>query len=112
MVKKKAGSSIKGWLSASGYLSITDVLKVDDYFQLVFVDGSVLSIYNPFLCEGVNFADLKGCTLCEIREDEAANVIVLGLDQGSIRVNVHPDAWTGPEAMALYEQGHSIVIWN
>ncbi|MFT2159287.1 hypothetical protein [Pseudomonas putida] len=71
-----------------------------------------MSVYNPFLCEGVSFADLNGCTLCEIREDEAANVIILVLDKGALRVNVHPDAWTGPEAMALYEQGHSIVIWS
>ena len=93
-------------------LVIKSALMVEDYLQIVLSDGAVLSVYNPFLCEGVSFADLKGCTLCEIREDEAFNVIVLALDQGSLRVNVHPDAWTGPEAMALHEQGHSIVIWN
>lgn len=93
-------------------LVIKSALMVEGYLQIGLSDGAVLSVYNPFLCEGVSFADLKGCTLCEIREDEASNVIVLALDQGSLRVNVHPDAWTGPEAMALHEQGHSIVIWN
>ncbi len=93
-------------------VAIRDALMVEDYLQIVCSDGSVLSVYNPFLCEGISFADLKGCSLGEIREDKEANVIVLGLDKGSLRVNVHPEAWAGPEAMTLQRPGHSIMIWN
>jgi hypothetical protein len=111
MVKQTPCSSIKGWLSAVGYLSISDALKVDDYFQLVFVDGSVLSVYNPCRFEGVIFSDLSGCALKDIRADETADVIVLVLDRGTLYVNVHPDAWAGPEAMVLHGPENLIMIW-
>lgn len=91
---------------------ISETLKGDDYFQIVLLDGSVLSIYNSCLFSGVTYSDLKGCTLKAIREDEAANVIVLALDKGTLHVNVCPDAWTGPEAMVLHRPGSSIMIWS
>lgn len=91
---------------------ISDTMKVENYFQIKLSDGAVLSVYNPCLFEGLSYADLKGCILKEIREDETANVIVLALDKGTLRVDVHPGAWIGPEAMTLYGSGHSIVIWN
>lgn len=112
MVKKTPGSSIKGWLSASGYLSISEALKVDDYFQLLFVDGSVLSVYNPCRFKGVIFSDLSGCALKAIHADEAGNAIVLVLDRGTLHVNVHPDAWTGPEAMVFHGPENLIKIWK
>ena len=45
MVKQTPDSPIKEWLSALPYLLVSDALKIDDYLQLVFVDGAVLSVY-------------------------------------------------------------------
>lgn len=91
---------------------VRDALQYDYYFQITLLDGSVLSVYNPCLFEGLSISDLKGCTLKEISEDEVAKLIVLALDKGTLLVNLHPDAWTGPEAMTLHGVGHSILIWN
>ncbi len=91
---------------------IRDALQYDDCFQIILFDGSGLTVYNPCRFEGISFSDLKGCTLKEISEDEATTLIVLALDKGTLHVNVHPDAWTGPEAMTLHGPGHSIVIWS
>jgi len=91
---------------------ISDAVIVEDYLQIIFIDGSVLSVYNPCLFEGVTFSDLKGRTLKEIREDKSTHLISLVLDRGTLRVNVYPDVWTESEAMVLYGPGHSIVIWS
>ncbi|MNO95998.1 hypothetical protein D3C76_876560 [compost metagenome] len=111
MVKQTPDSPIKEWLSALPYLLVSDALKIDDYLQLVFVDGAVLSVYNPCRFEGLIFSDLIGCALKEIRADEEADVIVLTLDRGTLHVNVHPGAWTGPEAMVLHGPENLIMIW-
>jgi hypothetical protein len=73
-----------------------------------------LTIYNPVEIEFDNtHADLyslKGLVVKEVREAESDVTIIMNCNV-SFRIDLRPQAYTGPEAMVLRVAGDGFVVW-
>jgi hypothetical protein len=91
---------------------IENVLKIHDYVQILFEKDIVLSIYNEYkLSYNDNIGFLKGTKLARV--EESPNRIILYFSNGiSLDINLHDEAYNGPEALELYIPGRPAVVWN
>jgi hypothetical protein len=85
---------------------------VNDYFQLAFGKEVGMSIYNPMeITPPAPIDSLIGKKVLSVTEDESA--IEIQFDGSTkIKIDMRDNAYVGPEALALYREGHSPVIWN
>lgn len=94
-------------------LTITEVLEIQDYIQLHFGDDIGISIYNEMEISPrtLTVSKLVGKTVTAVTEREEAIEIKL-LDGSQIIVDMHRQAYRGPEALEMNQHGHPPVIWN
>lgn len=94
-------------------LSVTEVIQVHDYVQLLFSDGTVLNIYNDYRCEpsGQDCLAIKGQIILSVQET-ATSAEITAINEARVIVDLSDEAYSGPEAMQLCVPGKPIVIWN
>lgn len=92
-------------------LIISKVEEVHDYIQIVFSDGTTLSIFNNYVCESGSVLGIEGKEVKSVKESGDGILIVFG-DSSSISVGLRDDDYNGPEAMVLRQEGKSPVVWN
>jgi len=94
-------------------LTVTNSVKVHDYVQLRFGDEIGLSIYNEieFTPPSTVIAGLAGKRVSVVTERENA-IEIRFLDGCRISIDMHREAFCGPEALQLNRRGHPPVIWN
>jgi hypothetical protein len=91
---------------------VTTANMVHDYAQISFGDEIGISIYNDFsLSHDKEISFLIGKTLESV--DETSRYIEFLFSGGiCLRVDLHPQASHGPEALELNRKNLPTVIWN
>jgi hypothetical protein len=94
-------------------LAITNVVELHGYVQLHFGDEIGLSIYNEMAVDppSVSVDRLIGKMVTSVLERENAIEIVL-LGGTRIVIDMHRQAYRGPEALQFNRRGFPPVIWN
>src|ERR1700744_1320337 len=94
-------------------LMITNVVELHGYIQLHFGNDIGLSIYNEITVDpaSMHVDQLIGKMVSSIAERDKAIEIIF-LDETRIVVDMHRQAYRGPEALQLNQNGLPPVIWN
>ena len=92
-------------------LIIGKIEEVHDYIQIVFSNGTTLSIFNNYVYDGGSVLGIEGKEVKSVEESGDGILIVFG-DGRSISVGLKDDDYNGPEAMVLKQEGESPVVWN
>ncbi len=92
-------------------LIIGKIEKVHDYIQVVFSDGTTLSIFNNYAYDGDSVLSIEGNRVSGV--EESANSVVIIFEGGkSLTVGLNDEDYNGAEAMVLRQEGKSPVVWN
>lgn len=92
-------------------LLISKIEKVHDYIQIVFSDGTTLSIFNNHSYDGGSVYAAEGKKIKSVEEvDNKINIIFE--DNNCLSIGMGDDDYNGPEAMVLRREGESSVVWN
>ncbi|MCA0870624.1 hypothetical protein LCL97_07305 [Seohaeicola saemankumensis] len=103
---------MKEFISMLEGLKLTSIRKIEDYIQLVFDDGTILTVFNdheitpeaPKLRGGVAF-------LRAVRSAESVR-LVFGSNI-SIEIQLDDSSYYGPEAMTLHNADQSkVIVWR
>jgi len=85
--------------------------KVHDYFQLYFVDGTILNIFNSYSIIDGSDMDLSGYEIVAVNSDVNTVNLVLS-PQGTIQVGMKDSDYRGPEAMEYIATNGAYVVWQ
>ena len=92
-------------------LIIGKIEEVHDYIQVVFSDGTTLSIFNNYVCDAGSILSIEGKTVRSVEESDSS--VVIYFEGGkSLSIGLNDDDYNGPEAMVLRQEGKSPVVWN
>jgi len=92
-------------------LIISKIEEVYDYTQVVFSDGTTLSIFNNYVYDGGPITGIEGKKVKSV--EEFGDRVLIILDDGkAISVGIKDDDYNGPEAMVLRQEGKSPVVWS
>ncbi len=92
-------------------LIISKIEEVHDYIQLVFSDGTTLSIFNNYYCDGSSVLSIEGKKIKSVEEKDR-KVVITFEDGGCISVGMTDDDYNGPEAMVLRREEESPIVWS
>ena len=84
--------------------------RIHDYFQVFFVDSSILNIFNKHSIIDALDARLTGYEIAKTEQDKETITLVL-LPEGTIRVGLRESDYLGPEAMEYISESGSCVVW-
>lgn len=92
-------------------LIIGKIEEVHDYIQIVFSDGTTLSIFNNYV---YNDGSILGIGGKEVKSVEGSDddILIVFDDGRSISVGLKDDDYNGPEAMVLQQEGKSPIVLN
>ncbi len=94
-------------------LTVTEAEAVHDYVQLAFGREIGISIYNEMDIspKSVGVGALIGKLVLAVTE--RADAIEIKFADGTLlKIDLHPQAYRGPEALQLNRAGYPPVIWN
>ncbi|MGA8549700.1 MAG: hypothetical protein WB678_05650 [Stellaceae bacterium] len=93
--------------------TITKIIELDDYIQLHFGNEIGISIYNEIEVRpsSSTLTEFSGKTIAAVIEGGTA-IEFRFLDGSEINIDMHLQAYRGPEALELNRRGHPPVIWN
>jgi len=92
-------------------LLIRKIEEVHDYIQIIFSDGTTLSIFNNHSCDGGSVHAFEGKKVKSVEEvDNKVTITFEGDD--CLSIGMGDDDYNGPEAMVLKREGESPVVWN
>ena len=92
-------------------LIIGKIEEVHDYVQVVFSDGTALSIFNNYVYDGGSVLSIEGKTVRSVEESDSA--VIISFEGGeSLAIGLNDDDYNGPEAMVLRKEGKPPVVWN
>lgn len=92
-------------------LTISKIEEVHDYIQLVFSDGTTLSIFNNYYYDGGSVLAIEGKKIKSV-EEVGSKVVIAFEDGGCMSVGMTDDDYNGPEAMVLRREGEPPVVWS
>jgi hypothetical protein len=84
---------------------------IQDYFQLIFPEGTILNIYNKYQYDGGSVLALEGKKLISVVETNNKIVLDFG-DSGRLSVGLLDEDYNGPEAIELIRKGEPPIIWQ
>ena len=92
-------------------LLVQKVEVVHDYVQILFSDGTMLTIFNNYDYEGASIQTIDGTNVISV--EELDDRIAITFDNNlSLLVGLNEVDYNGPEAMALRREGEPTVVWN
>lgn len=92
-------------------LLISNIEEMHDYIQVVFSDGTTLSIFNNHSYEGGSIHAVEGKKVKSV--EEVDNMVIITFeDDDYLSIGMGDDDYNGPEAMVLRREGESPVVWN
>ena len=92
-------------------LIISKIEEVHDYIQIVFSDGTTLSIFNNYVYDDGLVLGLEGKEIKSVEESDDG-VLIVFVDGTTISVGLKDEDYNGPEAMVLKQEGKSPIVWN
>jgi len=92
-------------------LLVQKIEVVHDYVQILFSDGTMLTIFNNYNYDGTSIQVINGTKVISLEESDERVVITFD-DLLSLSVSLSPGYYNGPEAMVLRRKGEAIVVWN
>jgi hypothetical protein len=94
-------------------LTVVGATLIHDYAQLAFTHQVGLSIYNEWSIhpETLTFEQLVGKTVTSVK-GERDSIVFHFLDDTKLVIDMHPEAYRGPEALQLNREGEPPVVWN
>ncbi|MBY0475581.1 MAG: hypothetical protein K2Q13_11050 [Nitrosomonas sp.] len=90
---------------------IKKVEEVHDYVQIVFSDGTTLSIFNNYRYDGGSILSIEGKAVKSIDKKEG-NIIITLADGKCVSIGMEDDDYNGPEAIVLKREGESPIVWS
>ncbi len=92
-------------------LIISKIEEIHDYIQMVFPDGTTLSIFNNYYYSGGSVHLIEGKKVKSV--EEGGNNIVITFEDGEyLSIGMANDDYNGPEAMVLRREGEPPVVWT
>lgn len=92
-------------------LIISKIEEVHDYIQIVFSDGTTLSIFNNYYYDVGSVHAIEGKKVKSV--EEAGNKIAITFeDDECLSIGMADDDYNGPEAMVLRRECEPPVVWN
>jgi len=85
--------------------------EVNDYIQVVFSDGTTLSIFNNYSYESGSVRAVEGKKVKSV-EEVNNKVIITFEDDDCLSIGMGDDDYNGPEAMVLRQKSEPLVVWN
>jgi hypothetical protein len=92
-------------------LVINKIEEVHDYIQIVFTDGTVLSIFNNYVYDAGSVVELEGKEV-KFAEEPCDTILIVFDDDSFVCVGLNDDDYNGPEAMVLKQEGKPPIIWD
>lgn len=92
-------------------LIVGKIEEIHDYIQIVFSDGTTLSVFNNYYYDGDSVHTIEGKKVRSI-EESGEKIILLFEDDGCVSIGMGDEDYNGPEAMVLRREGESPVVWN
>jgi len=92
-------------------LLISKIEDVHDYIQVVFSDGTTLSIFNNYDYDGSSVYAIEGKEVKSV-EEAGKKITITFQDDDCLSIGMSDDDYNGPEAMVLRREGESPVVWN
>ena len=93
-------------------LTITDVIAIHDYVQIILEDGSILSLFNKITLLGSNSTiyTIKGCKIISVEQDASSFKLYI-TNNICVSMNLKSADYNGPEALSLVTpSGNTIVV--
>ena len=84
--------------------------SIQDYYQILFTDGSILSIYNPVAITNFDQESLNKYQVVSVNTDKESIELLLNRN-GSIKVSLLNDDYRGPEAMEYSNPDGPPIVW-
>ena len=84
-------------------LIIGKIEKLHDYIQIVFSDGTTLSVFNNYVYDGGSVLGIEGKTVRSIDESDSSVIIIFESGE-SLSIGLDNDDYNGPEAMVLRKE--------
>jgi len=92
-------------------LIVGKIEDMHDYIQVVFSDGTTLSIFNNYRYDGGSISGIEGKTVKSVKELDSS--VVISFECGkSLLIGLNDDDYSGPEAMVLRQEGKPLVVWR
>lgn len=98
-------------LSHLVYKKIQEVRVVEDYLQLVFINNSVLNIYNSYRYNGECISSIKTQEIISINENNEQITLSFS-NKFCLIISLKDDDYKSPEAIELIKKGKETIIWN
>lgn len=92
-------------------LIISKIEEVHDYIQVVFSDGTTLSIFNNYVYDGELITGIEGRKVKSV-EESGDRVLIIFDNSEAISIGLKDEDYNGPEAMVLNQEGKSPVVWS
>ena len=92
-------------------LLVQKIEVVHDYVQILFSDGTKLTVFNNYIYDGDTIQGIVGTKVVSVEESDVSIVITFD-DLLSLSISLSPDDFNGPEAMVLRREGEPTVVWN
>jgi hypothetical protein len=92
-------------------LLVQRIEVVQDYVQILFSDGTMLTIYNNYRYDGTSIQVINGTKVISIAESDERVAITFD-DPLSLSVSLSPGDYNGPEAMVLRRKVEATVVWH
>jgi hypothetical protein len=97
--------------------NLTGVIRIHDYVQLLFQDGTILSVFNPLtVLKSETDTAIENCigrkVLLAINNEDLETVQMELEGEIIIRVDLRHQSYRVPEAMVLSRPGKPIVVWS
>jgi len=92
-------------------LTIGSIEKIHDYVQIIFSDGTTLTIFNNFVFDFGRRSVIEGVEIKSV--DESATALTIFFEsEASLSIGLNADDYNGPEAMVLRREDTPAVVWN
>lgn len=92
-------------------LTIKKVEVLQDYFQLIFADSTILNIFNKYQYDGSSVLTLEGKKLVSVIETDY-KIVLDFKDCGKLTVGLLDEDYNGPEAIELIRISEPPVVWQ
>lgn len=92
-------------------LLISRIEEVHDYIQVIFSDGTALSIFNNHSYDDGSIHTVEGKKVKSVEEVDN-KVIITFEDDDCFSIGMTDDDYNGPEAMVLRREDGPPVVWG
>ena len=92
-------------------LVVEKIVKVHDYVQIYYSDRVIMNVYNNYQHNSETLSSIENC-IVETAEENDQRVLIRFVGGVFLSISLSDDAYNGPEALTLFVEGETPVVWN